>query len=285
MAAGFRDRVSRRSLEPTSPMQTVTSADGTSIAYERHGDGPPLVLLHGGGTRQFWQPLLPGLVDDYTVITPDRRGCGDSGDSDAYSIQREVEDLRAVIATLDDEPALFGHSFGGLQAIETARVESVAAVVAYEPAYLVGDYRDQADLASQMQAKLEAGDRRGAMKLHLREVLDGGQIEDFDRWLAEWPGWPDAVEHVENTVRMDRALERHQLAEDLTVDAPALLLTGTDGPAHLRDSIRAVHDTLSASRLVEFDGVSHLGPLEAPDRVTAELRSFLDSQPKGVSTH
>jgi len=88
----------------------VTSADGTSIAYEQQGEGPPLILLHGG-----------------------------SG-----------------------EPALFGHSFGGLLAIEAARTAPVRALVAYEPAVLVGEYREQADLAAQMQALIDDGNRREA---------------------------------------------------------------------------------------------------------------------------
>jgi pimeloyl-ACP methyl ester carboxylesterase len=258
-------------------MQTVRSADGTRIAYDQRGDGPPLVLLHGGGTHRFWAPVAPHFVDDYTVLTPDRRGRGESGDSDDYAIQREVEDARAVVDAVDGEPFLVGHSFGGLQALEAAQAADVAGVAVYEPAYLVGDYREQAELAAQMQARLDDGDREGAMKLHLAEVLHGGDVTDLDAWLADWPAWPACVEHVENTVRMDRALEGHDLPDALGVDAPALLLTGTDGPPHLRDSVRAVHDTLSRSRFVEFDGLGHLGPSTASGVVARELQAFLDT--------
>ncbi|MFH5798958.1 alpha/beta fold hydrolase [Haladaptatus sp. CMAA 1911] len=257
-------------------METVTSADGTRIAYERHGDGPPLVLLHGGSTRHYWEPLLSRFTDEFTVFLSDRRGRGDSGDSEEYSIRREVEDARAVIDAVDGKPTLFGHSFGGLQAIETARIEPVRAVVAYEPAYLVGAYREQADLSERMQEQLDDGAPHEAMKLHLREVLHDREPPDFDGWLEAWPPWPACVEHVENTVRMDRALEKHRLPDTLDVDAPALLLSGTDGPSHLRDSVRAVHDAIPDSRLVEFDGLGHSGPTEAPKRVVAEVRDFLD---------
>lgn len=267
-------------------MPTATSSDGTRIAFERHGDGPPLVLLHGGGTRDFWKPLVPRFTDEYTVVTPDRRGRGDSGDADAYSIDREIGDVRAVLETLDRDPVVFGHSFGGLLAIEVARVEPVAAVVAYEPAYLVGDYRESAGLATRMQARLDDGDRRGAMKLHLREAIHGGDVDNLDRWLAEWPGWPDCVEHVENTVRMDRALEAHQLPATLALDAPTLLLTGTDGPSHLRESVRAVRDAVPDSRLVEFDDLGHLGPVTAPDRITEAVLAHVERHEFGDdSTH
>jgi pimeloyl-ACP methyl ester carboxylesterase len=259
-------------------METATSSDGTSIVYERHGEGPPLILLHGGGTRHYWTPIVPQFTDDFTVVVPDRRGYGESGDNDEYSIEREIDDARAVIDSVDGDPILFGHSFGGLQAIEAAQVTPVETVIAYEPAYLVSEYRERADLAARMQARLDDGRPREAMKLHLREVLHGSEDVDFERWLDGWPARPACVENVENTVRMDRALERHSLPDGLDVDAPSLLLTGTEGPPRLRDSVRAVHDALPDSRLAEFVGVSHFGPTEAPDRVTARVRSFVSGK-------
>jgi len=271
-------------------MQTVTSADGTEIAYETHGtdsadgadDGkPPLVLLHGGGTRRYWDPVVPQLTDDYTVVVPDRRGRGDSGDHEAYSLRKEVQDTVAVVEAVDGEPALYGHSFGGLRAIETAREVPVAAVVAYEPAVLVGDYREESDLADRMAAKLDEGDPEEAMRLHLREVLHGGDIDDeaFEAWLGEWPAWPEYAGFIESTLRMDRVIEEYRLPETLDVDAPGLLLTGNEGPSHLRDSVRAVDEALPDSRLVEFDGVGHNGPTAAADRVTSTVREFLAGQP------
>lgn len=260
-------------------MRTVTSTDGTRIAYERHGsDGGerPLLLLHGGGDRHFWDPIVPRFADDYTVVTPDRRGHGESGDRREYALEREVEDVRAVIEECDGEPILYGHSFGGLQAIEAARVEPVGAVVAYEPAILVGEYRERAEMAARMQARLDAGERREAMKLHLREVLfDGIEDDAFERWLDEWPAWPDVAADVETTIRMDREIERYRLTDTLNVDAPALVLSGTAGPSHLRESARAVRDALPDGHFVEFEGVGHLGPVEAVDRVTGEVRRFL----------
>jgi pimeloyl-ACP methyl ester carboxylesterase len=99
----------------------------------------------------------------------------------------------------------------------------------------------------------------------------------FDEWLAGWPAWPACVDHVENTHRMDRVLEDHELPEALDLDAPALLLTGTDGPKHLRESVRAVEEALADSRLEEFDGVTHLGPVTAPERTVASVRSFIEA--------
>lgn len=260
-------------------MQTVTSADGTRIEYERHGDGPPLVLLYGGGGRRFWDPVVPAFEDDYTVVVPDRRDHHEDADTEGY-IQREVADVEAVIEAVDGDPILFGHSFGGLKAVETARVADVRATIAYEPAYLVGAYRQQADLAARMQEKLDAGQPREAMKLHLEESIHGGDIEDFEAWLDAWEGWPEAAANAEHAVRMDRALEQHELADPLGVDAPGLLLAGSEGPTHLRDSVRSVHGALPSSRFVEFDGLGHLGPVTDPRRVTAAVKSFLRTHPR-----
>ncbi|MDS0282760.1 alpha/beta fold hydrolase [Haloarcula onubensis] len=257
-------------------MQTVTSADGTSIAYERHGDGRPLVLLHGGSAPAYWQPVVPCLADEYSVVVPHRRGVGASGDSDEYSLDRGVEDVQAVVEAVGGDVTLFGHSFGGLLALETARQTPLAGCIAYEPAVLVGEYREQADLAAQMQAHIDAGERRAAMRHYVREVMHGGDVDDLDAWLAEWPPWPDIVALTENIARINRAIEGYRLPETLDIDAPVLLLTGTEGPPHLRDGIRAVHDAVPESRFVEFDGVGHGGPAEAPDRVLPAVGEFIE---------
>lgn len=264
-------------------MQTVTSADGTSIAFERRGDGPPLLLLHGGSSPQYWKPIVPRFAEDYTVIVPHRRGVGESGDSEEYRLDRGVEDVRAVIDAVDGDPVLFGHSFGGLLAVETARTAPAEKLIAYEPAVLVGEYRQQADLASQMQERIDNGERRQAMKFYIRTVMHGGDIDDLDGWLAEWPPWPDIVALTENIARINRAIEQYRLPDSLDIDASALLLTGTEGPPHLRDGIRAVDEALSDSQFVEFEGVSHGGPTEAPARVTSEVRGFIDG--KEVPAH
>jgi pimeloyl-ACP methyl ester carboxylesterase len=257
-------------------MQSVTSADGTRIVYERHGDGQPLVLVHGGSKPQFWMPVVPRLADEYAVVVPRRRGHGESGDGDDYSLRREVEDVSAVLDAVDGDPVLFGHSFGGLVALETARVSPVERLVAYEPGVLVGEYREQADLAAKMQAKLDDGDPVEATKVYVREVIHGGAVDDLDAWLAEWPPWPGLVDLAENLTRMNRAIESYRLPETIHVDAPTLLLTGTQGPPHLRESVREVHAALPESDLVEFDGVSHSGPVEAPDRVLGAVRDFVE---------
>lgn len=249
-------------------MKTVTSADETTIAYEREGRGPPLVLVHGGsGTRRSWDALRPHLVDDFTVVVPDRRGRGDSGDANAYALEREAADLRAVVDAVDGEPMLFGHSFGGLVALEAARGASLERLILYEPSILTGDRRRDADLAARMDARLEDGDRREAFELFFREA--GGVADP-----KALPFWPDEVNFhlAETVIRENRAIESYRLADDLPHSVSTLLLTGEHGPEHLRD---AVHDALEDSRLVELEGVGHSGISSAPERVASEVRRFV----------
>jgi pimeloyl-ACP methyl ester carboxylesterase len=250
-------------------MQTVTSIDGTEIAYERHGndDGPPLVLVHGGsGSRHSWDALVPHLADEFAVVVPDRRGRGDSGDADDYGLDREVADVRAVLEDVRGTPTLFGHSFGGLCALEAAREATVERVVLYEPAILVGEHRRGADLAARMQELVDAGDREAAVELFFREATGTADVEQLP--VAQ------AAAVVETVIRENRAIERYSLPDD-PLSVPTLLLTGEHGPAHLRDGVRALSETIGDSRLVELDGVGHLAVLSAPALVARELRTFV----------
>jgi pimeloyl-ACP methyl ester carboxylesterase len=136
-------------------------------------------------------------------------------------------------------------------------------------------FRTEADLADRMAALLEEGERQEAVKRYIEQVLHPDGVDDLDAWLAEWPVWPECVRLAEAVVRMNRAVEQYRLPETLDVTAPVLVLTGTDGPRFLRESARDVHEALPRSRLVEFDGVSHSGPGEAPRRIAAEVHTFL----------
>src|SRR5208282_1202279 len=93
-------------------MEKVISKDGTPIAYQRSGTGAPLVLIHGtSGSHMRWKPVLPALETQFRVYAVDRRGRGESGDALAYAMQREFEDVAAVVDSIGDGVHLLGHSF------------------------------------------------------------------------------------------------------------------------------------------------------------------------------
>lgn len=264
-------------------METTQSADGTEVAYERHGDGRSLILLHGGmAPQEYWTPVIPQF-EEYTAVVPQRPGFGTCLDDPAVTspeevLERESEYVRILVDAVADDPILLGHSYGALTGIEAATEAEVTAVVAYEPAVLSADFREGADLADRMAALIETDERREAVKRYIEQVLHPEGIDDLDAWLAAWPLWPECVDLAEEVVRMNRAVEQYRLPDRLDVAAPVLVLTGTDGPDFLRDSARAVHEALPNSRLVEFDGVGHSGPSEAPKLIASEVESFLLSR-------
>jgi pimeloyl-ACP methyl ester carboxylesterase len=118
-------------------MKSVTSGDGTLIAYEQGGRGPHLVLVHGiSGNSSVWEAVRPRLEEHFTVARMDRRGRGGSGDSTEYSIEREFEDVASVVNALDAPVLLFGHSYGAICALEAAtRTDKLSGLVLYEPRF------------------------------------------------------------------------------------------------------------------------------------------------------
>ena len=115
-------------------MATVTSVDGTEIAYKRSGRGPPLVLVHGGTvTHTWWELVRPGFGEDFTVYAMDRRGYGESGDADEYALEREVEDVVAVVDSIKEPARVVGGSFGALVSLEAVLTVNLSGLVLYEP--------------------------------------------------------------------------------------------------------------------------------------------------------
>jgi hypothetical protein len=156
-------------------MKTITSADGTPIAFDVLGAGPPVILAAGAfNTRATTEPLAGALQDRFTVLNCDRRGRGDSGETLPYAVEREIEDVHAVIAAAGRSAALFGYSSGATLALTAAAHGlAVTKLVLYDPPFLVDDSRPPlpADLPDQLAA-LIADDRRGdAVELFQKLVI------------------------------------------------------------------------------------------------------------------
>ena len=122
-------------------MNTVTSDDGTSIAFERFGEGPPVILVGGASTdRAMTRPLARELAGSFTVINYDRRGRGDSGDTQPYAVEREVEDIGVLITEVGEPASLYGHSSGAVLALHAAaRGLPVTGLAMYEPPFSPDD--------------------------------------------------------------------------------------------------------------------------------------------------
>src|ERR1700675_2555861 len=120
---------------------TVRSKDGTTIAYDRSGDGPPLILVSGAmGTKAHAVELASQLAPTFTVFTYDRRGRGDSGDTEPYAVEREIEDLEAVIGAAGGSAFVYGHSSGAVLALRAAAAGlDIPKLALHEPPFIVDD--------------------------------------------------------------------------------------------------------------------------------------------------
>lgn len=261
-------------------METVASADGTPIAYERTGSGSPLVLVHGmAGNHARWElfDVRSRLAEHTTVHAMDRRGHGASGDSEAYALEREFEDVAAVVDSIDDPVNLLGHSHGGLCAMEAAlRTDNLRTLIVYEPAgpweegYLYSE-----EIYEELEALVEAGANEQALLLFLREVVDlpEPQIDE----LRAAPNWSDRVDEADTAPREYRAPTTYQFEPERFADmtTPTVLLVGGESPQWIKDATDALNDAIPKSRVSILAGQGHLAMNTAPERFTDEVLAFV----------
>ncbi len=257
-------------------MNQVRSRDGTLIAYEQSGTGPALVLVHGTtADHTRWAPVLPMLEQKFTVYAIDRRGRGQSGDSADYSIEREYEDIAAVVASIPGPVNLLGHSYGALCSLEAAlRVANLNRLILYEPAIWVGVNFYPPDVRARIQALLDSGDRAEALLIFFREIV--GMSEQEIALMREEPAW---------SVRMAAAhtIPREFADEDYILDplrfknlnVPTMLLQGGESPDFLKAATEAVHAALPNSRIVVMPGQQHIAMSTAPQMFVSLVTEFL----------
>jgi pimeloyl-ACP methyl ester carboxylesterase len=181
-------------------MQIVHSADGTAIAFDRLGQGPALILVGGAtSTRLAGELLAAALAPDFVVFTYDRRGRGDSGDTAPYAVEREVEDLDALIHAAGGPAFVYGHSSGAVLALEAARLlpAKIAKLALYEPPFIVDDSRPPApeDYLPRLTGLLAAGRRGEAVELFQTEVGMSAEMIAQVRGSPMWPGL-EAMAHT-----------------------------------------------------------------------------------------
>ncbi len=253
----------------------MTAPDAVRLACEITGSGPPLVMVHGAGSARWAFGLLrPHLEGDFKVVAPDRRGRGASSDSGGYALERELDDLGAVMADAGEAALLFGHSYGGLVAATAApRLKALPALVLYEPP--MGGVLASAERVDGWEALIEAGERDRVVREFMAEVggYDDAQIDE----LAATPLWEKRVEIVHTMPRELRAEAAHTLdAQALAaLDLPVLMLVGSHSPAWAVRSTRAYAEALPQATVRTLEGQGHGATSYAPELVAGELRRFL----------
>jgi pimeloyl-ACP methyl ester carboxylesterase len=259
--------------------ESVTSNDGTPIAYWLSGEGPPLVLIHGtAADHGRWSPVLPAFEQRFTVCAVDRRGRGGSGDSDAYAIEREFEDVAAVADFPAEPVVLVGHSYGALLALEAALItRNVRMLVLYDPGIEVaGEEIYPHEVIERLDALLEAGDRDGVVATTMREVA--GLPPETVEYMRSLPVWQARVEAAHTIPRELRAVKAYRLDPERFEDVrvPTLALSGGDSPAALRKAGEAVEEALADSRLVVMEGQGHAAMDTGTDLFTTEVIGFVE---------
>lgn len=214
-----------------------------------------------------WRFLVPLLSEEHTVVTYDRRGRGASTDASEYGLDREVDDAKSVLDAVEGKPVVFGHSFGGLVALETVRSAEVDSLVLYEPAVLTDRHAGSHDIVALMEELIQDGDEKRAVETYFRRA---GGMTDPDEELLE-----RGVSMVDTILRECRVVEEYRL-DGTEVPVPTLLLTGEDGPQHLRDAVHRLHEYIGRSRLVELEGVGHAGVVSDPEQVAKVVGAFVE---------
>src|SRR5687767_14035184 len=206
--------------------QMFQSKDLTAIGCAKHGSGPPVVLIHGtAADHARWAPVLPALEGRFTVYACDRRGRGMSGDAEAYSIEREFEDIAAVVDGIGGPVDLIGHSYGGICSLEGAQLSSnLRKLVLYEPPIPSGVPIYPPGIDERLSALLEAGDREGAVITFLTE-LPRVPPEQLAKLKAS-PAWHGRVAAAHTIVRELRAHQAYSFDPERLrgMQKPTLLL-------------------------------------------------------------
>jgi pimeloyl-ACP methyl ester carboxylesterase len=255
-------------------MNRLTSSDGTTIAFERSGDGPPVILVCGGSTdRTANAPLSELLAEHFTVFNYDRRGRGDSGDTAPYAVEREIEDIDAVIAVAGGSASVYGTSSGAALALEAAASGlAITKLALWEPSYIVeGRPRPPADTA-RIYTELVAADRRGdAVEYFMANVV--GLPPEFVAEARKAPWWPaqEALAHTlayDATIMGDYSLPAERAA---SVMVPTLVIDGGASFPWIRKTAQAIADIIPHAQRRTLEGQTHNVAAEAITPVLVEF--------------
>jgi pimeloyl-ACP methyl ester carboxylesterase len=269
---------------PDALQRTAISKDGTAITYEQIGHGPLLILVSAALTdRDGDRPLAKQLASSFTVLNYDRRGRGTSGNTEPYTVEREIEDLTALASTGAGPIYLFGSSSGAVLALDAANRlgTKVARVFLYEPPFIVDNSRPPLaeSLLNEINAALAANDRPEAVTLFFNKgmgVPKPGVL--FMRLML--PAWADMLK-LAHTVPYDLTiLSGTQSGEPLPRDrwshanAPTMVAVGSKSEPFFHSGAKALVGLMPVVTYRSLDGLDHSAVLMAPQTVGSAVVQF-----------
>jgi pimeloyl-ACP methyl ester carboxylesterase len=256
-------------------VETVSSAEGVTIAFERGGSGPALVIINGAlSAKESGAALAPLLEDAFTVYRYDRRGRGESSDSGAYAPELEVQDLAAVLRATGEVPWVFGQSSGGALALEAAATGvAMSGLVVHEPPYVPGP-GTAPETADQLADLVARGHRDEAVERFLRST---GIPDAMLAQMRASPAWRPLLA-LAHTMPYDVRLlnEGRVPVERLRqIPCPVLATAGTLSAAWALDAVRAVAAAVPQGEYRTLEGQAHS---VAPDVLASLLRERFGSR-------
>lgn len=257
----------------------VRSTDGTTLRVWVMGSGPPIVLVHGSFTdHSAWD--VPGmqLAEHFTTYAVDRRGFGASGDAPVYSIDREFEDVAAVVdavaAMAGADVILWGHSYGANCAMGGASLSrSVQDLILYEPSL---GLQYPAGVIEGAETALAEGDRDTIVRRMLFDILDMSPLEI--EAVRSSPRWPVVLAGAHTAPREARAEQGwvYRPGQFDGIRASTLLLSGSDSPAPVISATSQAAAAVPGSRVHVLDGHGHFAHRTHPQMVVALISDFVD---------
>jgi pimeloyl-ACP methyl ester carboxylesterase len=262
----------RKKEDMKAGLATVTSADGTAIAFDRVGEGPPVILVGGALNYRSFPPLVElaaHLAPSFTAYSYDRRGRGDSEDTPPYDVAREIEDLGAVIAEAGGSASVYGLSSGAVLALEgAARGLPITKLALFEPPLpLEESPSSETDVVPELIAAGRGGE---AVEAFVTGIGLPAEVVAGMRQSPMWPVW-EAMAHTllyDGAITEDRALLTERLP---TVRVPTLVLSsGASGP-YLLDSAKAVAGAVPNAEHRVLEGEFHDVPAEVIAATVSEF--------------
>ncbi|MFD3163777.1 alpha/beta fold hydrolase [Herpetosiphon sp. NSE202] len=244
-------------------MQTISSQDGTRLAYDVYGSGPPLIYVTGATCFRSFPPIVSdakALAKAFTVYNYDRRGRGDSTDTLPYSLERELEDLLALIEVAGGKAHVYGHSSGAVLALEAALhyPAKLDQVFLYDPAY-VHDATEKAEYAS-LRAKIETMLAHGQHARAITSFLQGIGMPKIVGWLMRFmPGWKTMVA-LAPTLAYDLSLtaDLPPFERASQCKIPVHVMAGAKSPAGIRSLSQALAAQIPNASYDQLVGQGHM---------------------------
>ena len=232
-------------------MDMVASSDGTRIAFDRMGDGPPIVLVCGQSTdRSSNAPLAALLAEHFAVFNYDRRGRGDSGDTLPYAVEREVEDIDALISEAGGSAAVFGVSSGAALALEAAAAGlAIDKLALWEPPFNPDEgRRPPLDLAERYERMIAEGRRGDVIEYFMANVV--GLPPEFVARARSGPYWQDQESLAHTLVYDTIIMGDYSLPVEVAaaVRVPTLVMAGGASFAFMRETAWALSEILPAGQ-------------------------------------